>query len=73
MSKRDALAAGLLIVGGLNWGAVALTESDLVARVAGGMVFGETNGVSRGVYGLVGAAALYGLASVALRVGRAAG
>ncbi len=53
-------AAGLLtIVGGLNWGLVALFEFDLVAWVFGGMDFGDTNGPSRVVYGLVGAAAVY--------------
>src|SRR4051812_15931472 len=36
------LAAVLLIVGGLNWGLVALAEFDLVAWITG-QEFGETN------------------------------
>jgi uncharacterized protein len=64
MKKLDALAAGLVLVGGLNWGLVALAEFDLVAWICGGMDFGETNAASRVVYGLVGLAAVYGTASL---------
>jgi uncharacterized protein len=59
----DLLAAVLLIVGGLNWGLVAVAEFDLVATLVG-LEFGETNAVSRIVYGLVGLAAVYGVASL---------
>jgi uncharacterized protein len=59
MRKLDALALGLVIVGGLNWGLVALAEFDLVAWICGGMDFGETNAASRVIYGLVGVAAVY--------------
>ena len=52
------LAAALVIVGGLNWGLVALAEFDLVATIVG-LEFGETNAVSRIVYGLVGLSAVY--------------
>jgi uncharacterized protein len=45
-------------VGGLNWGLVALAKFDLVATLVG-LDFGQTNAVSRVVYGLVGASALY--------------
>jgi uncharacterized protein len=31
MRKLDALAGALLVVGGLNWGLVAIAEFDLVA------------------------------------------
>ena len=31
MKKLDVLAAALVLVGGLNWGLVALAEFDLVA------------------------------------------
>jgi uncharacterized protein len=62
MKKLDLLAATLLIVGGLNWGLVAIAKFDLVAAIFGGMDFGETNAASRVVYGLVGLAALYELA-----------
>ena len=58
MKKLDVLAAALLIVGGLNWGLVALAEFDLVATLVG-LDFGETNAASRLVYGLVGISAVY--------------
>ena len=67
MKKADAAAATLLIVGGLNWGLVAIARFDLVAWIFG-MDFGETNAASRVVYGLVGAAAVYAIASVAARL-----
>jgi uncharacterized membrane protein YuzA (DUF378 family) len=62
MKKLDLLAATLVVVGGLNWGLVAVAKFDLVAAIFGGMDFGETNAASRIVYGLVGLAALYQLA-----------
>ena len=46
----------LLIVGGLNWGLVGLLSFDLVAAL-----FGEKSTLSRIVYTLVGASALYQL------------
>jgi uncharacterized membrane protein YuzA (DUF378 family) len=58
MKKLDILAAVLVAVGGLNWGLVAVAKFDLVATLVG-LDFGQTNAVSRIVYGLVGAAALY--------------
>jgi uncharacterized protein len=61
MKGLDLLAAVLLIVGGINWGLVAIAEFDLVATLVG-LDFGETNALSRIVYGLVGLAAVYGLA-----------
>jgi len=64
MKKLDVLAAVLLIVGGLNWGLVALAEFDLVATLVG-LDFGETNAASRLVYGLVGLAAVYQIAQQA--------
>ena len=48
----------LLIIGGLNWGLVAIAEFDLVAAVFG-LAFGETNVVTRIIYALVGLSALY--------------
>jgi uncharacterized protein len=59
MKKLDATALALVVVGGLNWGLVALAKFDLVAWICGGMDFGETNAASRVIYGLVGLAALY--------------
>jgi uncharacterized protein len=61
MKKLDILAAVLVAVGGINWGLVAVAEFDLVAALVG-LTFGETNAVSRTVYGLVGAAAVYQIA-----------
>jgi uncharacterized membrane protein YuzA (DUF378 family) len=61
MKQLDVLAAVLVIVGGLNWGLVAVAEFDLVATLVG-LEFGETNAVSRVVYGLVGLAAVYQIA-----------
>jgi uncharacterized membrane protein YuzA (DUF378 family) len=61
VKKLDIIAAALLIVGGLNWGLVAIAQFDLVAALVG-LEFGETNAVSRIVYGLVGIAAVYQIA-----------
>jgi uncharacterized protein len=66
MKKLDILTLGLVIVGGVNWGLVALAEFDLVATLAG-LEFGETNAVSRIVYGLVGLAAVYGITQLTSR------
>lgn len=44
----------LVIVGGLNWGLVGLFDFDLVATL-----FGEMSALSRIVYILVGASALW--------------
>jgi uncharacterized membrane protein YuzA (DUF378 family) len=66
MKKLDALAAALLIVGGLNWGLVAIGEFDLVAWIFG-EDFGTTNAASRIVYGLVGLAAVYAIAALLAR------
>ena len=59
MERIDLLAAVLVIVGGLNWGLVAVAEFDLVAWIFG-LDFGQTNAATRIVYGLVGLAAVYG-------------
>ena len=64
MKKLDLVAATLVLVGGLNWGLVALAKFDLVAWIFGGLDFGETNAGSRIVYGLVGLAAVYGIGSL---------
>jgi uncharacterized membrane protein YuzA (DUF378 family) len=53
VKKVDVLAGALVVVGAVNWGLVALAEFDLVAAVFG-LNFGETNAVTRVVYGLVG-------------------
>ena len=54
MKKLDVTAAVLLVIGGLNWGVVGLTGSDLV-----GTLLGSLSPASRLVYLLVGTAALY--------------
>lgn len=64
MRKLDLLAAALVLIGGLNWGLVAVAKFDLVAWIFGGMDFGDTNAASRVVYGLVGLAAVYGIGSL---------
>jgi uncharacterized membrane protein YuzA (DUF378 family) len=63
MRSLNVLAAVLLIVGGLNWGLVAIAEFDLVAWIFG-EEFGVTNAASRIVYGLVGLAAVYAIAAL---------
>lgn len=57
MRAAQILASILLIVGGLNWGLVAVANFDLVAAIVG-LSFGDTNAISRVVYGLVGIAAV---------------
>jgi uncharacterized membrane protein YuzA (DUF378 family) len=51
------IAGLLLVVGGLNWGLVAIAEFDLVAWLVGEQ-FGTTNAVSRIIYGLAGLSAV---------------
>jgi len=58
MEAMKWVAGTLLVVGGLNWGLVAIAEFDLVAWVVG-EEFGETNALSRIVYALVGLSAVY--------------
>ncbi len=55
MKSLDVLAKVLLIVGGLNWGLWGLFQFDLVAALFGG----NSAGLSRIVYSLVGIAAVY--------------
>lgn len=62
----DLTALALLIVGGLNWGLVAIAKFDLVAWIFGEDL-GGTNAASRIVYGLVGLAAVYGIGVLATR------
>ncbi len=68
-NRIDLFAGLLVVIGGLNWGLVAIGEFDLVAALFG-LDFGETNAATRIVYGLVGLSAAYGavrLASLARR------
>ena len=59
MKQLDILAAILLVVGGLNWGLVAVANFDLVAAITGAGSFGNKNMLGVIVYLLVGLAALY--------------
>ena len=58
MKTLDFATRLLLVVRGLNRGLVAIAEFDLVAEIVG-LEFGETNALSRIVYGLVGLSAIY--------------
>lgn len=51
----DRIALTLLIIGGLNWGAVGLFQYDLVAFVCGG----ADSMIARVVYTLVGLSAIW--------------
>jgi len=69
VKKLDLLAATLVLIGGLNWGLVAVAKFDLVAWIFG-MDFGETSVASRIVYGLFGLAAVYGIGSLLISARR---
>lgn len=58
MKALNIVTAVLVIVGGINWGLIAIAEFDLVAELVG-EEFGATNALSRTVYGLVGLSAVY--------------
>lgn len=58
MSGVDIASRLLAGIGALNWGLVALAEFDLVAAVFG-LEFGQTNALTRVVYGLVGLAGVW--------------
>ena len=54
MKALNKITLFLIIIGGLNWGLVGLLNFDLVAAI-----FGEMSVLSRIIYTLVGASALY--------------
>jgi len=56
MKTLNLITLALLVVGGLNWGLVGTTGFDLVQAI-----FGQMTPLSRIVYALVGAAAVYQL------------
>ncbi len=66
MKALDIVTGALVVVGGLNWGLVALAEFDLVATLFG-LEFGQTNALTRVVYALIGLSALYQAYSLAAR------
>ena len=53
----DTLSLILAIIGAINWGLVGFARFDLVAWIFGG----QTAGVSRVIYALVGLAGLWAL------------
>ena len=59
------VAGALAIIGALNWGLVAIAEFDLVAEIFG-LQFGETNAITRVIYGLVGLSGLVLAATMAV-------
>jgi uncharacterized membrane protein YuzA (DUF378 family) len=61
MKTLDVIVAVLLVVGGLNWGLVAVANFDLVAFLTQAGGFGAKNALGAIVYGLVGFSALYQL------------
>lgn len=54
LNAVDWIAFVLLVVGGLNWGMIALFNFNLVSSI-----FGDMTTISRIVYGLVGLSAVY--------------
>jgi uncharacterized membrane protein YuzA (DUF378 family) len=68
MRKVDAIAIVLAAVGAVNWGLVAIAEFDLVATIVG-EDFGQTNVLSRVIYGLVGLSGLWLLGRIPALVG----
>lgn len=57
MVIADTLALILVIIGGINWGAVGIFETDLVAWLFGG----QAAPVARIIYTLVGIGALWSI------------
>lgn len=60
MKALNILAAVLVIVGALNWGLVGLFQFDLVAALFGG----QSGGIARIVYSLVGIAGVLSILRV---------
>jgi uncharacterized protein len=61
MRTIDVVTAVLLVIGGLNWGFVAIANFDLVATI-----FGSGTFLARLVYGLVGLSAAYQAVTIRL-------
>ncbi|MBM7648478.1 uncharacterized membrane protein YuzA (DUF378 family) [Bacillus ectoiniformans] len=57
MSGLQRFALALTIIGAINWGLIGLFKFDLVAAIFGG----QTSGLSRIIYTLVGLAGLINL------------
>jgi uncharacterized membrane protein YuzA (DUF378 family) len=54
MKALDVIAAILLIIGGLNWGLIGIFDFNLIRAI-----FGEMSFVTRVIYIVVAASALY--------------
>lgn len=54
MKILDIIVAILLIIGGLNWGIMAIIDFNFLA-----WIFRDMNLVTRLIYGLIGLSALY--------------
>ncbi len=59
MKKLDIVFGTLLVIGGLNWGLMGLFDFNLVAAI-----FGQMSFLSRIIYILVGAAAVYDIVTI---------
>jgi len=70
MKPLALIALILLIVGGLNWGLVALANVDLVALITGAGGFGQKNVLGSVIYTVVGLSAVYCLVGWKAVVGR---
>ncbi|OEH94033.1 DUF378 domain-containing protein [Bacillus solimangrovi] len=57
MSGLQRTALTLVIIGAINWGLIGFFRFDLVAAIFGG----QTSGLARIIYGLVGISGLYSL------------
>ncbi|MFA6039109.1 MAG: DUF378 domain-containing protein [Candidatus Peribacteraceae bacterium] len=67
LNAVDWISGILLIIGGLNWGLIGLFQYDLVAAI-----FGPLSAVSRGIYIVVGIAALAEAVSFVSKLGYSA-
>ncbi len=56
LKSVDAIAYSMLLIGALNWGLIGFFDLNLIAALCGSMTM-----LTRGVYGIVGLAALYDL------------
>jgi uncharacterized membrane protein YuzA (DUF378 family) len=64
MKTVNILTLILIIVSGVNWGSIALAQTDLVAAL-----FGVGTTLTRAVYGLVGLSALWQIMPLLKAVG----
>ena len=67
MKALDIITLVLVIIGGLNWGLVALFDVNLVTAI-----FGEASTLTTIVYALVGLSALYQIIPLSRTISAAA-